>query len=125
VIIVTGSRLPAHAQNLLNLRSMVGQNRNCFGLIWIARTAVFDGISAMQVAIMRSNALNLVSVFLLFPTALALLFAWQAKEPVDYDLALVVWLWFGLPGLMLATFLFWLGRPNRPQRDADQASSGG
>jgi hypothetical protein len=80
---------------------------------------------AMQVAIMRSNALNLVSAFLLFPTALALLFAWKAKEPVDYDLAFVVWLWFGLPGLMLATFLFWLGRPNRLQQDADQASSRG
>jgi hypothetical protein len=64
-------------------------------------------------ATMRSNALNLVSAFLLFPTALALLFAWEGQQSANYDLAFVVWLWFGLPGLALSAFLFWLGRPNQ------------
>jgi len=93
-------------------------------LTWIARTAAFDGFLARQVAIMRWNALNLVSAFLLFPSALALLLAWKAKESLDYDLAFVVWLWFGLPGLALSTFLFWLGRPKRPQRESNQAPNG-
>jgi hypothetical protein len=67
---------------------------------------------------MRSNALNLVSALFLFPTAFALLLVCKAQEPVDYDLILVVWLWFGFPGLALSAFLFWIGRPNHRQRTA-------
>lgn len=74
---------------------------------------------------MRHNALNLVAAALLSPTFLALFFAWKAREQVDYDLALVVWVWFGLPGLALSALLFWLGRSNRLQRDGDQSSSSG
>jgi type VI protein secretion system component VasF len=74
---------------------------------------------------MRHNALNLVAAVLLFPAFLALFFAWKAREQVDYDLALVVWVWFGLPGMALSALLFWLGRSNRLQRDDDQLSSSG
>lgn len=73
---------------------------------------------------MRSNALTLVATFLLAPSLLALLFAWQSREPGDYEFAFGFWLGFGVPALALSMFLFWLGRPDR-LRDGDQPSSGG
>jgi hypothetical protein len=72
---------------------------------------------------MRPNALNLVATFLLGPTLLALLFAWQAREPGDSEFVFGFWLGFGLPGLALAMFLFWLGRSDRPRRGGDQVSA--
>jgi hypothetical protein len=67
---------------------------------------------------MRSNALTLACVFCVFPTLLSLWFACDARDPVDYDFAFVVWLWFGLPGAVLAGFLFWLGRPDRTPKSS-------
>jgi hypothetical protein len=74
---------------------------------------------------MKPNALNIVAILLLSPTVLALFFTWEAKEQVDYDLALVVWVWFALPGLALSALLFWLGRSDLPRRDRDRSSSNG
>lgn len=79
-----------------------------------------SGILALQAAAMRSNALNLVATFLLGPTLLALLFAWQAREPGDSEFVFAFWLGFGVPALLLAMFLFWLGRPDRFRRNDDQ-----
>ncbi|WFU14038.1 hypothetical protein [Bradyrhizobium sp. CB3481] len=87
-----------------------------------SRTATVGGFFAQQAATMRSNALNLVATFLLGPTLLALLFAWQAREPGDSEFVFGFWLGFGLPGLALAMFLFWLGRPDRARRGGDQVS---
>lgn len=69
---------------------------------------------------MRPNALNLVATFLLGPTLLALLFAWQAREPGDSEFVFGFWLGFGVPALALAMFLFWLGRPDRLRRNDDR-----
>ena len=74
---------------------------------------------------MRSNAFHLVSFFLLLPTAFALLIAWGARDAFDYEFAFAIWLGFGLPSLALSAFLFWLGRPNYPPKDSNQALSGG
>ena len=71
---------------------------------------------------MRPNALNLVATFLLGPALLGLLFAWQARGPGDSEFVFAFWLGFGLPGLALAVFLYWLGRPDHLRRDSDQLS---
>lgn len=74
---------------------------------------------------MRSNALHLVSFFLLFPTAVALLIALGAQDSFDYQFAFGVWLFFGLPSLALSAFLFWLGNPDHPSTESNQVSSVG
>ena len=74
---------------------------------------------------MRSNALHLVSFFLLFPTAVALLIALGARDSFDYHLAFGVWLFFGVPSLALSAFLFWLGSPSHPPTESNQVSSVG
>lgn len=74
---------------------------------------------------MRSNALHLVSFFLLFPTAVALLIAMGAQDSFGYHLAFGVWLFFGVPSLALSAFLFWLGSPDDTPAEGNQVSSCG
>jgi len=61
----------------------------------------------------RLNVLWAAGAVFLFPVIIFALMMFNLREQDDPEFALAFGFWLGLPGLMIALFLFWLGSSSK------------